>query len=129
MIYDAHKDEDIRLRQILDSAPAVIYLKDRQGRYTFVNRHFELLSSFSAEQVLGKTDFDLFPKEVADNSYRNDMKVLESGMPLEIEEFGPVDGELHTFISVKFPIYDSEGDIAELCGIRSEEHTSELQSH
>ena len=117
MMDDAQKGEDIRFRQILDSAPAVIYLKDRQGRYSFVNRHFELLSGYTAEQVLGKTDFDLFPEDVANNSLCNDQKVLESGKPLEAEEFGPVDSMLHTFISVKFPIYDAKGDIVELCGI------------
>ena len=120
MMDDSQKDEDIRFRQILDSAPAVIYLKDRNGRYTFVNRHFELLSGYSARQVLGKTDFDLFPEEVANNSLCNDRKVLESGKPLEIEEFGPVDGALHTFISAKFPIYNAKGDIVELCGISTD---------
>jgi two-component system cell cycle sensor histidine kinase/response regulator CckA len=120
MMDNARKDEDIRFRQILDLAPAVIYLKDRQGRYSFVNRHFELLSGYTAEQVLGKTDFDLFPEEVAKNSLCNDQKVLESGKPLEFEEFGPVDGALHTFISAKFPIYDAEGQIVELCGISTD---------
>jgi two-component system, cell cycle sensor histidine kinase and response regulator CckA len=117
---DAQKVDEIRYRQILDLAPAVVYLKDRQGRYTYVNRHFELLSGFTAEQVLGKTDFDLFPEAVATNSYGNDLKVLQSGISLETEEFGPVGGELHTFISAKFPIYDTGGNIAELCGISTD---------
>ena len=117
---DTQKAEGIRFRQILDLAPAVVYLKDKQGRYTFVNKHFELLSGYSADQVLGKTDFDLFPEEVAKNSHHNDRKVLESGVPLEIEEFGPVDGVPHTFISAKFPIYDSKGSISELCGISTD---------
>lgn len=117
---DSKNVDKSRFRQILDLAPAVIYLKDKQGRYTFVNRHFELLSGFSAEQVLGKTDRELFPESVATNSYNNDRKVLDSGTPLEIEEFGPVDGQLHTFISAKFPIYDADEDIAELCGISTD---------
>jgi two-component system, cell cycle sensor histidine kinase and response regulator CckA len=117
---DAKKVDESRFRQILDLAPAVIYLKDKLGRYTFVNRHFELLSGFSAEEVLGKTDHELFPESVATNSYNNDRKVLDSGTPLEIEEFGPVDGQLHTFISAKFPIYDADEDIAELCGISTD---------
>jgi two-component system cell cycle sensor histidine kinase/response regulator CckA len=120
MMNDAKKAHEIRFRQILDLAPAVIYLKDLEGRYTFVNRHFELLSGYSAAQVLNKSDFELFPDEVAENSYRNDQQVLESGMPLEIEEFGPVDGVMHTFISAKFPIYDAKGDISEICGISTD---------
>ncbi len=117
---DAKKVDKSRFRQILDVAPAVIYLKDKQGRYTFVNRHFELLSGYAAEKVLGKTDRELFPESVATNSYNNDRKVLDSGTPLEIEEFGPVDGKLHTFISAKFPIFDANEDITELCGISTD---------
>ncbi|MEJ2155794.1 MAG: PAS domain S-box protein [Desulfobacteraceae bacterium] len=117
---DSKKLIGSRIRQILDLAPAVIYLKDQRGRYTFVNRCFELLSGFSAEKALDKTDFDLFPEAVAKNSRSNDRKVFESGIPLEIEEFGPVGGELHTFISAKFPIYDDNGHINEICGISTD---------
>lgn len=115
------KNGDIfRYRQILNLAPAVIYVKDDQGRYTFVNRHFELLSGLSADQVLGRTDDELFPKEVADNAYRNDRKVIDNGVPLEIEEFGPVNGEMHTFLSAKFPLYDENDRITAICGISTD---------
>jgi len=114
------KTAEIRYWQILDLAPAVIYVKDRNGRYTFINRHFESLSGFTLEQVRGKTDFELFPKEVARNAHANDQKVFASGIPLEIEEFGPVGDEMHTFISAKFPIYDADGNVTELCGISTD---------
>lgn len=115
------KNGDIfRYQQILNLAPAVIYVKDDQGRYTFINRHFELLSGLSADQVLGRTDHELFPEEVADNACNNDRKVFQSGIPLEIEEFGPVSGEIHTFLSAKFPLYDEEKRIAAICGISTD---------
>lgn len=118
------KNGDIfRYQQILNLAPAVIYVKDDQGRYTYVNRHFELLSGLSADQVVGRTDDELFPKEVADNAYHNDRKVFDSGVPLEIEEFGPVDGEMHTFLSAKFPLYDENGRITSICGISTDINT------
>ncbi len=117
---EAKKENAIRYRQTLDLAPAVIYLKDKQGRYTFINRRFEVLSGYSEAQVLGRTDFDLFPEAVARNSAENDRKVLESGIPLEIEEFGPVDGRMHIFLSAKFPIYNDSGEIIELCGISTD---------
>jgi PAS domain S-box-containing protein len=115
------QNEDIfRYQQILNLAPAVIYVKDDQGRYTFVNRHFELLSGLSADQVKGRTDHELFPKEVADNACKNDRKVFDSGVPLEIEEFGPVNGEMHTFFSAKFPLSDENGRITAICGISTD---------
>ena len=112
--------DSFRYQQILNLAPAVIYVKDDQGRYTFVNRHFELLSGLSADQVMGRTDDALFPKEVADNACRNDRKVFDNGVPLEIEEFGPVNGEMHTFLSAKFPLYDENGRITAICGISTD---------
>jgi PAS domain S-box-containing protein len=107
-------------QQILNLAPAVIYVKDHQGRYTFINRHFELLSGLSANQVLGQTDHALFPDEVADSVCNNDRKVLQSGTPLKIEELGPVDGKMHTFLSAKFPLYDEAGRITGICGISTD---------
>jgi PAS domain S-box-containing protein len=116
-----HKNGDLSLfKQILDLAPAVIYLKDDQGRYTFINRHFELLSGLSADQVIGRTDHELFPIEVADNACNNDRKVFKSGIPLEIEEFGPVGDEMHTFLSAKFPLYDEKRQITAIGGISTD---------
>lgn len=107
-------------QQILNLAPAVIYVKDGRGRYLFINRHFESLSGLSADQVLGRTDYELFLKEVADNAYNNDRKVFESGLPVEIEEFGPVSGNMHTFLSAKFPLYDEERRVTAICGISTD---------
>jgi PAS domain S-box-containing protein len=107
-------------QQILNLAPAVIYVKDHQGRYTFINRHFELLSGLSAKQVLGQSDHSLFPPKVAENACSNDQKVLKNGIPLEIEEFGPVDGKMHTFLSAKFPLYNEAGRITGVCGISTD---------
>jgi PAS domain S-box-containing protein len=45
---------------------------------------------------------------------------MENGIPLEIEEFGPVEGRMHTFLSAKFPIYNAKGNIIELCGISTD---------
>ncbi len=109
-----------RFADITNRAPAVIYVKDQSGRYTFVNRHFEALSGLSAETVIGRTDSALFPPEVAKRSAENDRRVCGTGKPMEIEEVGPVDGELHTFLSVKFPLLDDAGNIREICGISTD---------
>ncbi len=109
-----------RFQEIMNRAPAVIYVKDTKGKYTFVNRHFEDLSGYRKKQILGKTDSDLFPPEVVEKSTANDKQVLETGKPMEIEERGPVDGEMHTFISLKFPIFDDTGGVSELCGLSTD---------
>jgi two-component system cell cycle sensor histidine kinase/response regulator CckA len=117
---EALRDNEARLHGILDKAPSVIYVKDLQGRYTFVNSHFERLSGHNADRVLGRTDFQLFPGEVAEQSTQNDKRVLAVGSPLETEEIAPVNGEMHTFISVKFPLHDQSGKPNAICGISTD---------
>lgn len=111
---------EARLQAILDNSPAVIYLKDRQGRYQVINRRYEALFHITREQAANKSDFDLFPREIADAFHANDLKVLESGVPLEFEEAVPQDGELHTFISIKFPLFDGAGMPYAVCGISTD---------
>src|SRR5712691_922761 len=80
---EAVRESEQRLQAVLDNSAAVIYAKDTQGRYILVNRRFEDLFHFTRAQVAGKTDYDLFPEEMADNFRSNDEKVLRAGTPLE----------------------------------------------
>ncbi|NVM25649.1 MAG: PAS domain S-box protein, partial [Desulfobacterales bacterium] len=59
------RESEGRLQAILDNTTAAIYLKDTRGRYMLANRHFEILSNMKREDVIGKTDYDIFPKEIA----------------------------------------------------------------
>ncbi len=103
------QEERNRLQAILDNATAVIYLKDTQGRFLLVNREFERAFHLAQEQVVGMTDHDFMPQDMADVYRANDVRVLESGAPLQIEETALQDDGIHTVISVKFPMYDADG--------------------
>jgi two-component system, sensor histidine kinase and response regulator len=109
-----------RLQAILDSTTAVVYVKDRDGRYLVINRQYEELFHISRKQIVGKTDHEIFPKEAADAFRANDLKVLEAGHPIEFEEAVPHDDGIHTYISIKFPLYDSEGTAYAACGISTD---------
>src|SRR5215471_7437399 len=63
------------LQSILDNSTAVIYVKDTGGRYLRVNRRFEDLFGVSRTEVLGRTDYDLFPREMADRYRAHDQEV------------------------------------------------------
>jgi PAS domain S-box-containing protein len=117
---NALAESEKRLQDILNRAPSVVYVKDRQGRYSFVNRHFERLSGFKREEVLNRTDFELFPRDVALQSVSNDRKALGMAVPLETEEVAPVGSEMHTFISAKFPLCDPQGQAYAICGISTD---------
>jgi PAS domain S-box-containing protein len=127
------RERERQLQAILDGAPAVIYVKDMQGRYITVNRQHENLFHRTRDQVQGKTDHEIFPKTIADAFCANDQEVLRIGAPLESEEIAPHEDGLHTYISLKFPLFDAEGVPYALCGIstditerkRAEERTRE----
>ena len=116
-----------RLRDILDSTPAVVYVKDPEGRYLLINRRYEELHHISRAEAVGKTDHEIFPKEVADEFRANDELVLGSGRPLELEESVPQEDGLHTFNSLRFPLRDADGLTYAVCGI-STDNTARKQA-
>jgi PAS domain S-box-containing protein len=117
--HELHESQK-RLRDILDNASASIHLKDVDGRYLLVNRYWEATFGLSREQAVGKTVHDMFPTEVAEALRANDRKVLALQQPLHVEEVLPHDDGLHTYISVKFPLFTSEGTLVGVCGISTD---------
>jgi len=113
------QESEERLQAILDNSPAVIYLKDPQGRYRLINKTFEKLFDVDREHFLGKSDYDIFTKEVADKFQKHDRSVVESGRAIQVEEEMTHDETLLAYLSVKFPLRDSEGGIYAVCGISS----------
>lgn len=114
------KQLEQRERAILDNTSAVIYVKDCDGRYQFVNREFARLFHVSQNDVAGKTDFDLFPEGLATEFQRNDRRVIESRLPLKIEEVAPHADGLHNYLSVKFPLFDAAGETVSIAGISTD---------
>jgi PAS domain S-box-containing protein len=112
----------------------VIYLKGSDGRYILVNRQYEQLFNARRETIVGLTDHDLFPKDTADKFRANDLKALRRGVPIQIEEVVPHPDGPHAYITVKYPITDTDGRPYAVCGIstditdlkRAEEHVSAL---
>jgi PAS domain S-box-containing protein len=108
---------EARLQAILDFSPAVIFLKDLEGRYLLVNREFERVFRMRSRHVKGRTDAELFPRKQAIAYRANDRAVLRTGCPLAFEETaGYRDGE-HLNVVVKFPLRDSQGHVSALGGI------------
>jgi len=108
------------LQSILDNSNAVIYVKDTDGRYLRINRRFEDLFGVSRTEVLGKTDYDLFPREMADRYHTHDQEVMRVAQSLEFEEIASQEDGLHTYISNKFPLYDSAGAVYAVAGISTD---------
>jgi PAS domain S-box-containing protein len=114
-----HESES-RLQNILDNSTAVVYLKDLDGRYLLINREYERLFHVTSEQMRSKTDLDVFPPEVAELLRENDARALRSGGAIQLEEHVPQDDGVHTYVSVKFPLFDAAGRPYGVCGISTD---------
>lgn len=109
-----------RERAILENTPAVVYVKGVDGKYLYVNQRFVDLFSLNRPAVLGKTDYEIFPVVLADKFRQNDRQVAETGRRLTIEEKAPHLDGLHTYVSTKFPLLDSQGHVSAVAGISTD---------
>ncbi|MBZ8178820.1 PAS domain S-box protein [Oscillatoria salina IIICB1] len=116
----ALRESEERLQAILDNSPEVIYIKDIEGRYLLINRQFEHLFDLINEKIKGKNDYDIHPEEVANKLRENDRIVIKTGIPMQWEETVKVNDTFQTYISSKFPFYDTSGNVYAICGISTD---------
>ena len=105
---------------ILRHTPSVVYIKDQGGRYTLVNSRYEKLFGIRNEEIQGKSDHDIFPKEIADQFRENDVRVLADKRPCQVEEHVPQEDGMRVYLSAKFPLYDETGSVNRVCGISTD---------
>lgn len=108
------------ITSILKYTPAVVFIKDGKARYTLINSKFEELFRRRSEDILGKTDYEVFPKETADQFRASDQQVLDQGISIQVEDRVSHPDGVHTYLSVKFPLYDERGSVNGLCGIATD---------
>ena len=108
------------LRTLIDNLPDLIYAKDPQGRlFLNNNAHLRFLGAAKREEVLGKTVYDCFPKEIADAFFADEQRVIHSGEPLVNQEEASVDraGRRIWVLTTKVPLRDETGKPLGLVGI------------
>ncbi|MFV8341505.1 PAS domain S-box protein [Flavobacterium sp. XS2P39] len=108
------------LQSIIDNTSNPIFIKKINGEYVLINKQFESLFQISNAEIVGKTDHDFLPKDIAD-AYRNsDFEVVKALRELKTEETIQQPDGPHTYIAVKFPLYDSNGRIYAIGGISTD---------
>ena len=117
---DALRRSQQLLQDVVNNTTAVIYVKYADGRYLLTNRRFEQLFHLTTDQILGHTDHEIFPKNIADAFRANDVTVLERNTAVEYEEYAPHSDGLHAYISIKFPLCDRTGKPYATCGISTD---------
>jgi PAS domain S-box-containing protein len=108
------------LRNLIDNMPDYIYVKDARSRFVLANRALAgLVGEKNPEALLGKTDFDYFPKELATDFFADEQSIIQSGQPLVNKDEHSVDAEgtaKWTAVS-KVPWRDESGRVIGIMGI------------
>lgn len=111
---------EIQLQQkaILDNIPDIAWLKDKEGRFVAVNEAFSRACGLKPEDIVGLTDFDIWPGDLAENYRENEQRVIEYGSRKQVEEPLVVNNGTEIWVeTIKTPIYGNSGEIVGTAGI------------
>jgi len=113
------ENERMMLRTLINTIPDLVWLKDPNGAYIICNPEFERLYGARESEIVGRTDYDFVPKELADFFRNNDNEAVKNGKPtnnLESLTYAD-DGHMGIFETIKTPMFDSEGRLLGVLGV------------
>jgi len=116
-VEDALHDRENQLKAIIGYSPSALSLKRADGRYVVANPNLQRIHHTDEAGIVGKSDFDLYPEDVARAFAANDQIVIQTRARHSIEESVSVDGQMRTFMSHMFPVANDAGDVEYICRI------------
>lgn len=107
---------------LLDNIDAYVFTKDLDGKYVYVNADVADLFQTPIDNIIGKDDSHFFDLEKSDQLLQNDLKVIKNQVSIESEEVNVVKstGQVHTYKSIKKPLFNNDGKVIGLCGISTD---------
>ncbi|MBK9710138.1 MAG: PAS domain S-box protein [Kouleothrix sp.] len=108
------------LRILIESLPDLVFLKDTESRFIIANKvTAQFMGAASPEAILGKSDFDFYPQDVAAQHYAEEQQIMRSGEPVIGREKPQRDvaGRLHWLSTIKLPLHDHHGRTIGMIGI------------
>ncbi len=115
---EALRASELFYHSLVESLPQNILRKDAEGRFSFANRRFCNTLGRPLDAVLGKTDRDFYPAELAEKYRADDMEVMTTGVVVDtVEEYVTPDGETHYVQVIKTPLQDVDGRAIGIQGI------------
>jgi PAS domain S-box-containing protein len=106
------------LRTFADSAPVTMFAQDLAHRYTFANKAMAARHGKTVNEIVGRTSYDLFPREIAQKLDENSDRVVVTRQAFSMEEAVLLhDGQSRTVLSVKAPMFGAEGAVNGICGV------------
>jgi diguanylate cyclase (GGDEF)-like protein/PAS domain S-box-containing protein len=113
----ALRESEVRHRTLLDNLPQRIFLKDTNAVYVSCNENYARDLNIGPDDIAGKTDYDFFPKELAEKYRADDRRVMDCGKTEDIEEDYVQNGERVWVQTVKTPVRNENGDAVGVLGI------------
>ena len=118
LVEQALRESQRQQKAILDNIPDIAWLKDRESKFIAVNEAFGRACGVKPEDLVGRTDHDIWPKDLAERYRADDAEVMRSGMRKCVEEPLVDAGGVMTWIeTIKTPIYDDKGNVIGTTGI------------
>jgi PAS domain S-box-containing protein len=114
---EALRESESKNRTLLENLPQKAFLKDRDSVYVTCNENYARDLGVKAAEIVGRTDHEFFPKELAEKYRADDKRILESGKTEEIDERYIQEGQERIVHTVKAPVKDAEGKVVGLLGI------------
>jgi PAS domain S-box-containing protein len=114
----ALRESEVFYHSLVESLPQTILRKDTEGRFTFASEKFCQELGRSLDQIVGKTDLDFFPRELAEKYRSDDRRVIETGRAVDVVEEHVTPGGQRLYVQViKTPLYGADGRIIGMQGI------------
>ena len=114
---EALRQSESKHKTLLENLPQKIFLKDRNSVYIFCNENYARDLKIKSGEIAGKTDYEFYPKELAEKYRRDDKRLMESEKSENIEEKYIQDGQEVIVHTVKTPVRDKEGNVFGILGI------------
>ncbi|MGA3190878.1 MAG: ATP-binding protein [Candidatus Bathyarchaeia archaeon] len=109
-------DDEPKTKTLLENLPQKVFFKDRNSVYIFCSKNYAQDLKIRSEEIKGKTDFDFYPKELAEKYRADDKRILESGNTEGIDEEYVQDKKRVYVHTVKTPVKDEKGNVVGILG-------------
>lgn len=119
-LHNEKSESEQRMQEIMDYSPAAICVKDLSGNFIFINKKVSDLYHSSRNEIIGNTLYDILPNELADKINKNDRTVIETERSVKSEEKQSQSDGLHYYLSIKFPLFNEDGEIYAVGGISTD---------
>lgn len=115
-LYSKMQQQNAREKAILTNLPFMVWLKDKESKFLAVNEPFAQLCGFKADDLVGKTDYDIWPKELADGYVKDDKDVIKKRITKSVEELIQVEDKPRWHETYKTPLFDEKGEVVGTTG-------------